>query len=170
MIAESKAVWSGLEFRKPMMLRNVEPLSEEQMLWVPGDGRKCVAWQLWHIAEVEEVWISNLITRDPPRFPFGHRLAEVEHDLTIYPKRDELLAYFHEVRSITKKRLENAKAEDFEREITDADFGTRPARDIWQGVVTSFAWHAGQLAMTAKMLPGSPVSVMRMKYLNTPEN
>lgn len=168
MVPEAKSIWSGLEIRVPMMVRNVEPLTREQMLWVPAEGRKCVAWQLWHIAEVEDVWIAEVVLGEEGRFPFGHRLAEVEGDLSTYPSKDELLAYFHEVRSITKSRLERATEEDFEREVTDADFGTRPARDIWQGVVTSFAWHAGQLAMTAKMCPGSAVTVQRMRYLNNP--
>ena len=169
MVPEAKAIWSGLEFRKPMMLRNVEPLSAAQMLWVPGEKRKCVAWQLWHIAEVEDVWIAEVVLGEKGLFPFGHRLAEIEHDLSMYPSKVELIAYFHEVRAITKARLERATADDFEREVAGADFGTRPARDIWQGVVTSFAWHAGQLAMTAKLMPGSPVSVQRMTYLNNPE-
>jgi len=170
MIPEAKAVWSGLEIRKLMMLRNVESLSDEQMSWVPGEGRKCIAWQLWHIAEVEEVWISEVVLGEAPRFPFGVRLADVEHDLAKYPKKDALIAYFHEVRAITQHRLERATQEDFEHEVTDADFGTRPARDIWQGVVTSFAWHAGQLAMTAKLMPDSPVSVMKFQYLNNPKD
>ena len=55
------AIWSGLEFRKPMMLRNVEPLSERLMRWRPDEDRNSIAWQLWHIAEVEENWIRTLV-------------------------------------------------------------------------------------------------------------
>ena len=35
------------------------------------------------------------------------------------------------------------------------------------GVVTSFAWHAGQIALTAKLLPDTPVKTMRFEYWKT---
>ncbi len=171
MIDEAKSIWATLELRVPMFLQNIEPLSDEQMLWLPGEGRKTAAWQLWHIAEVEENWVAEVILdpAEPARFPFGHRLAEVEHDLSKYPPKDELLAYFREVRALTRDRLGRQNEADFAREVSDPDFGPREAREYWAGVTTSFAWHAGQLALTAKLIPGSPVTVQRMKYLNNPE-
>ena len=59
MTPHAQAVWSALEFRKPMLIRNVEPLGEDQMCWRPAPGRQSVAWQLWHIAEVEDNWIRT---------------------------------------------------------------------------------------------------------------
>ena len=35
---------------------------------------------------------------------------------------------------------------------------------VWSGVVTSFAWHAGQIALLAKLLPDTPVSTMEFGY------
>ena len=60
MTPAAQAIWSALEFRKPMLLRNVEPLDQQQLLWRPGPGRNSIAWQLWHIAEVEDNWVRSL--------------------------------------------------------------------------------------------------------------
>ena len=165
MQSTAQTIWDGLEFRRPMMLRNIEPLNEAQLHWVPGAGRNSIAWQLWHNAEVEDNWVRDLVLGEPVRFPFGVRLADVKADG--YPPKHELLAYFASVRDESRRRLESLGEGDFERRVVDADFGTCTVREIWMGVVTGFAWHAGQIALTAKLLPDSPVSVQQFKFLNT---
>ncbi|MHC5004063.1 MAG: DinB family protein [Planctomycetota bacterium] len=155
----AKAILSSLEFRKPMLLRNVTPLSEEQMRWAPGPGRNSIAWQLWHIAEVEDNWIRALVTGEPLQFPFGVALDAARPEQ--YPSKSQLLEYLEDVRRITRGRLEATTEEQFERPVEDPDFGRVTVLDIWAGVATSFAWHAGQVAMTAKLLPSSPVPTQR---------
>ena len=162
MSPEARAIWSALEFRKPMLLRNVEPLSDEQMRWRPGPGRNPIAWQLWHIAEVEDNWIGALVIEDPLRFPFGVQVRAARDE--DYPRKAELLAYFREVRDLTRQRLDAAGEADFARQVEDPDFGRITLLDVWSGVVTSFAWHAGQIALTAKLLPETPVSTMEFAY------
>lgn len=162
MIPEAQTIWSGLEFRKPMLLRNIEPLSEPQLHWKPSKRSNSIAWLFWHIAEVEEIWISQIVTGDPLRFPFGVQMREAREDQ--YPARIDLIRYFHDVRELTRRRLEATTTDDLEREVEDKDFGRVTARDIWMGVVTSFAWHAGQIAMTAKMLPDSPIETLQFQY------
>ena len=148
-----------------MMRRNVEPLSEEQMRWVPGPGRVPIAWQLWHIAEVEDVWVGTLALGEPARFPFGVQVRQAtEAD---YPSKQQLLDYMTEVRAISRIRLEAMSDDEFDRMVEDKDFGVISVRDIWAGVVTSFAWHAGQIALTAKLLPDTPVKTMRFEYWKT---
>ena len=158
MTPTSSAVWSALEFRKPMLLRNVAPLDETQVRWRPGPDRNPIAWQVWHIAEVEDNWIRLLVTGEPLRFPFDVQVREAREDQ--YPPKAELLAYLEEVRADTRARLEAADEEDYSRWVADVDFGRLQVRDVWSGVVTSFAWHAGQVALTAKLLPETPVSTM----------
>lgn len=151
---QAQTIFSALEFRKPMMLRNVEPLSDEQLHWIPGPDRKSIAWQLWHIAEVEDNWVRMCILNEPPHFPFEVSLADARQEQ--YPSKEQLLDYFHSVRELSRQRLEAAL--DLNQLVTDPDFGQMPAHELWSGVVTSFAWHAGQIALTAKLLPGSPIS------------
>lgn len=164
---QAQAIWSALEFRKPMMLRNVEPLSEQQMRWRPAPQRNSIAWQLWHIAEVEDNWVRTLVTGEPLHLPFGVQMrAAAESD---FPTKQRLLDYFHEVRAVTRGRLEAAAAPDFRRQVQDKDFGTLTVLDVWSGVVTSFAWHAGQIGLTAKLLPQTPVTTMEFEYWKSDE-
>lgn len=161
MTPEAATIWESLEFRKPMLLRNIEPLGEAQFRWCDPDDesrpiRNSVAWQLWHVTEVEDNWIRTLQLGEDAHYPFprAHRDTPLDH----YPPKQALLDYFHEVRDLTRSRLEAMTTADFERIVTDPDFGEITIRALWAGVVTSFAWHAGQAAMTAKFIPGSPVT------------
>lgn len=156
MTPEARAVLSALDFRMPMLLRNVEPLDETHLDWIPGPERRSIRWQLWHIAEVEDNWIRQCMLAEPARYPFGVALEDAGD---LRPTKDELLAYLHEVRGLSRERLAALQPADFERSVHDPDFGEMTVRDLWAGVVTSFAWHAGQVALTAKLLPDSPVTV-----------
>lgn len=166
MVPEAKTVWAGLEFRKAMLLRNVEPLTEEHMHWKPAPDRVSIAWQLWHIVEVEDNWIRDLILREPLDFPFGRQVREAKGSGD-FPPKAELIRYLQRIREQTRQRLEAMTTEDFDREVEDADYGTITVRDVWMGVVTSFAWHAGQVALTAKLIPDSPVETMPFGYWKT---
>ena len=145
MTPQAQAIWSALEFRKPMLLRNLEPLDEPQMRWLPGPGRNSIAWQLWHIAEVEDNWARRLLTGEPLRFPFGVEVRAASDDQ--YPAKAKLLDYFHEVRALSRNRLQAALTNEFKRPVEDPDFGRISVLDVWSGIATSFAWHAGQIAL-----------------------
>jgi uncharacterized damage-inducible protein DinB len=149
---EAQVVWDSLEFRKPAMLQIVEALSEEQMHWLPPHGRNSIAWQLWHIAEVEDNWVRDRLLGEPRRFPLGPSVlnATREH----YPAKATLLAYFHGVRELSKKRLEASAEADFDTIVHDSHFGPLSVRQVWGGVITSFAWHAGQMALTNRLFSG----------------
>ena len=162
MEAEANLIWTSLELRKPELLRLVEPLSARQMDWLPSNGRNSVGWLLWHIAEVEDNWIRSVVTGEPLRFPFDVQVRAATDEQ--FPPRSRLLEYFQEVRGITRGRLESATAQDFQRSVEDPDFGTLTVLDVWSGVVTSFAWHAGQIAQTAKLMPDTPVTTMTFDY------
>jgi uncharacterized damage-inducible protein DinB len=149
---EAQTVWAGLEFRKPAMLRLVEALSEEQLLWLPPNGRNSIAWQLWHIAEVEDNWVRDLLLGQPRRYPFGRSVREASREH--YPAKAELFAYCHEVRELMRRRLEATAEGDFDRMVQDATYGLLSGREVWGGVVTSFAWHAGQIALTNRLMTG----------------
>ncbi len=162
MTPQARALWSALEFRKPMLLRNLAPLDDPQMRWRPAPGRNSIAWQLWHIAEVEDNWARAIITGEPLRFPFGVQVRAAKDDQ--YPAKEKLLDYFNEVRALSRNRLEAARTDEFNRRVEDPDFGPLSVLDVWSGIVTSFAWHAGQIALTAKLLPQTPVTTMEFSY------
>ena len=119
--AEALTLWAALEFRKPMLLRYVEPLTQEELVWRPPGGGNSVAWQLWHIAEVEDNWVRQLLLGEERRFPFG-------------------------------MSVRTAGDGDFDHVVQDAHFGALTFREVWAGVATSFAWHAGQVPLTLRLL------------------
>jgi hypothetical protein len=118
---EASAIWANLEFRKPALLRVVEPMSDGQMLWVPPHGRNCVAWLLWHIAEVEDNWVRDLLYAEPKRYPFGGSVRDAAADP--FPSKNELLDYFRDVRGLTQSRLAASSESDFDRSVIDEHFG-----------------------------------------------
>ncbi len=150
---QSRFVWDSLEIRTPTMLRIVEPLSEAQMRWLPPNNSNSIAWLVWHIAEVEDNWVRDKLYGLPKRYPLGAsvRATPIER----YPSKAEVLAYFHEVRALTKQRLEQTAEEEFDRIIQDESFGAITVRQLWGGVVTSCAWHSGQIVLTNRLIPGN---------------
>jgi hypothetical protein len=68
---EAHAVWTGLESRRPALLRFVEPLGPDELLGRPPDGGNSVAWPLRHVAEVEDNWVRRLRLGASKRRPFG---------------------------------------------------------------------------------------------------
>ena len=149
-------VWDGLEFRTPAMLRLVEALDEDEFRWRPPNRGNSVAWQVWHIAEVEDNWVRALLHEEPKRYPFGCSVRTASP--AQYPDKATLLAYFLDTRQLSRARLEATGAADFERTVRDAHYGELTVAQVWAGVVTSFAWHAGQIAQTSRML-GRPATV-----------
>lgn len=150
MNSQARFVWEGLEFRTPIILRIVEPLSEDQMRWLPPNNSNSIAWLLWHIAEVEDNWVRDMIYGQPKRFPFANSVREAALDK--YPSKPALLGYFSEVRALSQQRLDGASEEDFNRLVDDPTWGRISVRQVWMGVVTSCAWHGGQIALTNRLM------------------
>jgi len=93
-----------------------------------------------------------VVLGQPPRYPFGQSVREGTRDN--YPTKAALLDYFREVRGLSRQWLAAATPADFERVVVDPYFGSLTVRALWGGVVTSFAWHAGQIALTLRLLRG----------------
>ena len=147
----AKAIWASLEFRTTELLRLVAPLSPAQFQWIPAPGRNSVAWQVWHIAEVEDNWVRSVVLGQEKRYPFGYSVRDESSEPN--PAKDRLLSYFSDVRALTEQRLESTTETDFTRVVHDDDFGELSVLDIWAGVATSCAWHGGQVAMTVRLMP-----------------
>jgi hypothetical protein len=149
---QARLIWDTLEFRTPAMLQAVERLSENQMLWQPPNGANSVAWLLWHIAEVEDNWVRDRVYLEPRHYPFGASVRDTAID--DYPGKARLLEYFHEVRALSRQRLEQTDIRDFDRVVEDPTFGSLDVRRVWIGAATSCAWHGGQIVLlTNRILP-----------------
>ncbi len=148
---QARFAWESLEFRTPTTLRIVEALQEAAIRWWPPNNSNSVGWLLWHIAEVEDNWVRDKLYGLPKRYPFGASVRAMPPEQ--YPSKADLLAYFQEVRGLTTQRLEQAPEEEFDRLIQDEHFGAISVRQVWGGVVTSCAWHSGQIALTNRLIP-----------------
>lgn len=146
-------MWRSLELRTPTMLRIVECLTEAEMRWIPPNNSNSISWLLWHIAEVEDNWVRDKVLGLEKRFPFGSSVRSTE--MEAFPDKPALLSYFRSVRSETKQRLGQSAEEDFDRLVQDEHFGAMTVGDVWAGVVTSCAWHSGQIALTSRLVPNS---------------
>jgi len=151
---QAQTIWDSLEFRTPAILRATENLSEAEFRWQPPNAGNSIAWLLWHIPEVEDNWVRDKLLELPKRYPFGTSVKAPT--CSGWPGKTELLSYFHEVRASTKERLEQTREEEFDRMIADEHFGSITVRQVWGGVVTSCAWHGGQIIFIVnRLLPKS---------------
>jgi hypothetical protein len=147
---QARTIWDSLEFRTPVILRAIEELTEAEFGWQPPNRANTIGWLLWHISEVEDNWVRDKFLNLPRRFPFGTSVkAGGNRDR---PSKTALTAYFHEVRALSKERLQQTGEGDFDRLITDEHFGSITVRQMWSGVATSCAWHGGQIILIANRL------------------
>lgn len=151
MTPQGQFAWDALEFRAPTMLRIAETLPQRAWDWWPPNESNSVSWLVWHIAEVEDNWIRDKLLALPKRFPFGASVRETAREN--YPGKAELLAYFREVRVSSRERLQAMTSEHFDDLVSDEHFGNITVRQLWCGVATSCAWHAGQIALTNRLIP-----------------
>jgi len=147
---QARIIWDSLEFRTPAILRSVERLSEAEIRWQPPNAGNSIAWLLWHIPEVEDNWVRDKVYHLPKRYPFGASVKAAS--AREFPTKTALLAYFQEVRGLTKERLDRTPEEDFVRMVSDEHFGAITVRQVWGGVVTSCAWHGGQVVFIVNRL------------------
>lgn len=149
---QARTIWESLEFRTPAILRATESLSDDELHWQPPNAGNSIAWLLWHIPEVEDNWVRDKLFNLPKRYPFGTSVKARAGDE--WPSKKALLSYFHEVRASTRDRLEQTREEEFDRMIVDEHFGSITVRQVWGGVVTSCAWHGGQIIFIVNRLLG----------------
>ena len=147
---QAQVIWDSLEFRTPAILQSLERLSDNQLRWQPPNAANPVAWLLWHIPEVEDNWIRDKLLNLPRRYPFGSSVKT--RQAGDWPSKSALLSYFHEVRALTRDRLERTPEQDFDRTVVDEHFGSITVRQLWGGVVTSCAWHGGQIVLIVNRL------------------
>jgi hypothetical protein len=120
-----EAIQSGLEEYLQALQRAIAGLTPPEVRWQPAPHTNHIAWLVWHMARVEDGWVSRLRRRlpvwqadgwadrfhmDPVSSGGGQTMEEVrampEISLT------DLMAYFDAVRAVTRRYLEQATDTD----------------------------------------------------------
>ena len=163
-----EAIQSGLEEYLQALTRALEGLTPTEIRWQATPHTNHIAWLVWHMARVEDGWVSRL-RRGPTvwqadgwaaRFHMdptgsggaGHTMEEVRAMPEI-PLPD-LMAYFDAVRAVTRQYLEQATDADLSREYPRARGGVVTGSWIVGHILVEESQHTGQVALLRGMMRG----------------
>jgi hypothetical protein len=162
-----EAIQSGLEEYLQALTRAIEGLTPTEIRWQPTPHTNHIAaWLVWHIARVEDGWVSRLRRRpavwqadgwaarfhmDPTSSGAGQTMEEVRAMPEI-PMPD-LMAYFDAVRAVTRHYLEQATEADLAQEYPHP-LGPRTGTWIVGHILVEESQHVGQVALLRGMMRG----------------
>jgi uncharacterized damage-inducible protein DinB len=167
MNAFQEAIRRGLEESLQALHRAIDGLTPAEVRWQPTPHTNHIAWLVWHMARVEDGWVSRLRQRppvwqaegwadrfhmDPARSGAGQTMEEVRAMPEI-PLTD-LMAYFDAVRAVTRHYLAEATDDDLAREYPHPRGGTVTGAWIVGHMLVEESQHTGQVALIRGMLRG----------------
>jgi uncharacterized damage-inducible protein DinB len=161
-----EAIQSGLEEYLQGLQRAIAGLSPAEVRWQPTLHTNHIAWLVWHIARVEDLWVSRLrrspevwntdgwadrFRMDPVSAGNGQTIEEVrampEVSLT------DLMAYLDAVRAVTRRYLAQATDADLAQEY-QGRMGPRTGTWIIGHILVEESQHVGQVALLRGMMRG----------------
>jgi uncharacterized damage-inducible protein DinB len=162
-----EAIQSGLEEYLQALKRAIEDLTPTEIRWQPTPHTNHIAWLVWHMARVEDGWVSRLrrgpsvwqadgwadrFHMDPASSGAGQTMAEVRAmpDLSL----PELMAYFDAVRAVTRYYLAQATEADLAQEYPHPRVGPRTGTWIVGHILVEESQHVGQVALLRGMMRG----------------
>ena len=162
-----EAIQSGLEEYLQGLQRTLEGLTPAEVRWQPTLHTNHIAWLVWHIARVEDRWLSRLCQRpevwtadgwaarfrmDPASNGFGQTMEDVRAMPEI--ALTDLLAYFDAVRVVTRHYLAHATEADLVREYPHPLLGPLTGTWIVGHLLVEESQHVGQVALLRGMIRG----------------
>ncbi len=167
MSAFKEALLSGLEEYLQRLQVAIEGLTAAEVRWQPTMHTNHIAWLVWHMARVEDSWVSRILRgttqvwtaegwadrfhMDPESTGSGHASEDVRAMPEI-PLSD-LMAYFEAVRLVTRRYLDQATDNDLSR-VYHYRGGDRSGTWILGHILVEESQHTGQVAMIRGMMRG----------------
>ena len=166
MSAFKEALRSGLEEYLERLQIAIEGMTPAEVRWQPTMHSNHIAWLVWHMARVEDSWVSRLrgttqlwttdgwadrFGMDPESTGSGHTSEDVRAMPEI-PLGD-LMAYFEAVRAVMRQYLDQATEADLSRTY-DNRGRDRSGTWIVGHILVEESQHTGQVAMIRGMLRG----------------
>lgn len=167
MSAFQEAIQSGLEEYLQGLQRALEGLTPAEVRWQPTLHTNHIAWLVWHMARVEDRWVSRLrrspevwnadgwaehFRMDPVSNGVGHTTDEVRAmpDISL----TDLMAYFDAVRAVTRHYLAHATDADLAQEYQHPRLGPLTGTWIVGHILVEESQHVGQVALLRGMMRG----------------
>jgi uncharacterized damage-inducible protein DinB len=162
-----EAIQSGLEEYLQDLQRALEGLTPAEVRWQPTLHTNHIAWLVWHMARMEDRWVSRIWQRpevwtadgwaerfrmDPASNGVGQTMEEVRAMPEI-PLTD-LLAYFDAVRAVTRQYLAQATDADLSRAYPRPRGGTVTGSWVLGHLLVEESQHLGQVALLRGMMRG----------------
>jgi len=150
-------ILKSLEESQRYLNEALEGLTEEELAWSPREESNSIAFILWHLSRVEDIWI-NRITKDknevydaegwqerlgtPPN-ESGGRYTREQLLAWPVPKLEILKGYADSVRSKTMALLQSITDEKLSATVSTGRYDTVGA--ILGHLITEIALHVGQM-------------------------
>lgn len=138
----------NLRIWRALLLQCAEPMTDQQLHWVPPGGKNSVAWCLRHLAQSEDWFVNNVILERHDHQP--RRSRELQD-------REALFGYLRSVWEHTDARMAEWDLAYLQqpRTMPPGFRGVPPERltVLWvvNQMVQHFAYHVGQVRMLARM-------------------
>jgi uncharacterized damage-inducible protein DinB len=161
------ALRSGLEEYLERLQAATEGLTPAEVRWQPTMNTNPIAWLVWHMARVEDSWLSRLrdgaaqvwnsqgwagrFGMDSESNGSGHSSEDVRAMPEI-PLND-LMAYYEAVRALMRRYLDQATEADLARTYRQRG-NERSGAWILGHILVEESQHTGQVAMIRGMMRG----------------
>ena len=135
-----------------------EGLTQEEIAWAPASHSNSIAFILWHVARVEDIWINSVIRQSAgiyriqdwrerfgiPGRDMGFGYTEEQLQAWPVPKLEDLQEYARAVHENTLAFLESLTPEML-LEIPRPEQPEQTTGNILAHLITEIALHAGQI-------------------------
>ena len=126
----------------------VESISEEDLKKTLGDGPNSLGFLIRHISEVELLFAKNIFNLDDVKVT-AKTIIDGK-DTGKWTNLDDLKEISSDAYEQLKKAIEAQSEEDWEREVTTDEFGTKTLAEAFGRITSHTAYHAGQMAIINK--------------------
>ena len=167
MNAFKAALRCGLEEYLEKLQVAIEGLTPAELHWQPTMETNPIAWLVWHMARVEDSWLSRLRDGTPQvwanegwaeRFGMDRESTGSGHtteDVRAMPEipLSELMAYFGAVRAVTRQYLDHASDGDLLQQYSSRG-SDRSGTWIVGHILVEESQHTGQVALIRGLIRG----------------
>lgn len=138
-----KKMW---KMGRTRLTKQLDEITENDLSKRVHPESNSVGWMLRHIAEVELLFAKNVFGKDIA--VKAQTIGSLAKDRGTFTDIDELLVLIEKAADTLGSAID--EIEDWEAEVTTAEFGTVTKAEALARIVTHTVWHAGQLKLALK--------------------